>query len=128
MDFKDKVTEISKKAGKVATDTYNSVADKSGKLFEEAKARITISDKEREITKIYESMHYPIKSLKLPALIDFMENGTMEHQHHNKALKAIYAIKQNMQDEYTDDEIIDFIMEYGAINIGEVRTILRSIR
>ena len=33
MDFKDKVTEISKKAGKVATDTYNTVADKSGKLF-----------------------------------------------------------------------------------------------
>lgn len=56
MDFKDKVTEISKKAGKVATDTYNTVADKSGKLFEEAKARISISEMEKEIEKIYESM------------------------------------------------------------------------
>lgn len=56
MDFKDKVTEISKKAGKVATDTYNTVADKSGKLLEEAKARISISDMERDIDKIYESM------------------------------------------------------------------------
>lgn len=56
MDFKDKVTEISKKAGKVATDTYNTVADKSGKLFEEAKARISISEMEKDIEKIYESM------------------------------------------------------------------------
>ena len=53
MDFKDKVTEISKKAGKVATDTYNTVADKSGKLFEEAKARISISEMEKDIEKIY---------------------------------------------------------------------------
>lgn len=51
MDFKDKVTEISKKAGKVATDTYNTVADKSGKLFEEAKARISISEMEKDIEK-----------------------------------------------------------------------------
>ena len=56
MDFKDKVTEISKKAGKVATDTYNTVADKSGKLLEEAKARMSISDMEKEIDKMYESM------------------------------------------------------------------------
>lgn len=56
MDFKNKMTEISKKAGKVATDTYNTVADKSGKLFEEAKARISISDMEKEIEKIYESI------------------------------------------------------------------------
>ena len=56
MDFKDKVTEISKKAGKVATDTYNTVADKSGKLIEEAKSRISISDMEKEIDKMYESM------------------------------------------------------------------------
>lgn len=56
MDFKDKVTEISKKAGKVATDTYNTVADKSGKLFEEAKARISISEMEKDIEKIYSSI------------------------------------------------------------------------
>lgn len=56
MDFKDKVTEISKKAGKVATDTYNTVADKSGKFLEEAKSRISISDMEKEIDKMYESM------------------------------------------------------------------------
>lgn len=56
MDFKDKVTEISKKAGKVATDTYNTVADKSGKFLEEAKSRISISDMEKEIDKKYEAM------------------------------------------------------------------------
>lgn len=98
--------------------------EKKNNLFQVA-ARKMISQ-QRIATK--RRKHYPIKSLKLPAVIDFIENGTMEHQHHNKALKAIYAIKQNMQDEYTDDEIIDFIMEYGSIKIGEVKTILRSIR
>lgn len=56
MDFKDKVTEISKKAGKVATDTYNTVADKSSKLFEEAKSKIAIADMEKDIDKIYKTM------------------------------------------------------------------------
>lgn len=58
MDFKDKVTEISKKAGKVATDTYNTVADKSGKLFEEAKGRLSISEMERDIEKTYETIGF----------------------------------------------------------------------
>ena len=56
MDFKDKVTEISKKAGKVATDTYNTVADKSGKIIEEAKSKLSILDMEKEIGKIYEQI------------------------------------------------------------------------
>ena len=44
-----KVTEISKKVGDAATETYNTVAEKSGKMFEEAKLKMSISSKEGEI-------------------------------------------------------------------------------
>ena len=40
MEFMKKVEEISKKVGDTATNTYNTVADKSGKLIEETKLRI----------------------------------------------------------------------------------------
>lgn len=56
MEFMKKVTEISKKVGDAATDTYNTVADKSGKFIEDTKTRITISDKEDEIEEIYLGM------------------------------------------------------------------------
>ena len=42
----EKVTKISKIVGKTATDTYNTVADKSGKMIEEAKLRISTSEKQ----------------------------------------------------------------------------------
>ena len=56
MDFMEKVTKISKIVGKTATDTYNTVADKSGKMIEEAKLKISTSEKEGEISKIYEGL------------------------------------------------------------------------
>ncbi|MDD3303514.1 MAG: zinc ribbon domain-containing protein [Clostridia bacterium] len=56
MEFMDRVTKISKIVGKTATDTYNTVADKSGKVFEDAKLKLSIADKETEIEKVYEEM------------------------------------------------------------------------
>lgn len=56
MEFMDKVTKISKIVGKTATDTYNTVADKSGKVFEDAKLKLAIADKEADIEKIYEEI------------------------------------------------------------------------
>ena len=56
MEFMKKVNEISKAVGKTASETYSTVADKSGKLVEEAKLKISIADKEGEIKKIYEEI------------------------------------------------------------------------
>lgn len=56
MEFMKKINEISKAVGKTATDTYNTVADKSGKMIEDTKLRISMSEKEEEITSIYEEM------------------------------------------------------------------------
>lgn len=56
MEFMKKINEISKAVGKTATDTYNTVADKSGKMIEDTKLKISIAEKEDEISKIYEEM------------------------------------------------------------------------
>ena len=56
MEFKKKVTEISKIVGKTATDTYNTVADKSGKFIADTKLKLAIADKESDIVKTYEEM------------------------------------------------------------------------
>ncbi len=56
MEFMKKVEEISKKVGDTASNTYNTVADKSGKLIEETKLKISISDKETDIDEIYEEI------------------------------------------------------------------------
>ena len=56
MEFMKKVEEISKKVGDTATNTYNTVADKSGKLIEETKLKISISDKQADIAEVYEEM------------------------------------------------------------------------
>ena len=53
MEFMKKVEEISKKVGKTASDTYNTVADKSGKIIEETKLKISINDKETDIEEIF---------------------------------------------------------------------------
>lgn len=53
MEFMKKVTEISKKVGDAATDTYNTVAEKSGKMIEDAKLKMAINNKEEEITEIF---------------------------------------------------------------------------
>ncbi|MEG2348659.1 MAG: zinc ribbon domain-containing protein [Clostridia bacterium] len=54
MEFMKKINELSKMVTKTATDTYNTVADKSGKFIEDTKLKISVSDKELEIEKIYE--------------------------------------------------------------------------
>ena len=53
MEFMKKIEEISKKVGKTATDTYNTVADKSGKLIEGTKIKMAISDKESKMEDIF---------------------------------------------------------------------------
>ena len=53
MEFKQKMTEVSKKVGDVATETYNTVAEKSSKMFEDAKLRMAISSKENDIEEIF---------------------------------------------------------------------------
>lgn len=56
MEFKQKMTEVSKKVGDVATETYNTVAEKSSKMIEDAKLRMSISSKENDIEEIYIAM------------------------------------------------------------------------
>ncbi len=56
MEFMKKVEEISKIVGNTASNTYNTVADKSGKLIEETKLKFSISDKENQIEKVYEEI------------------------------------------------------------------------
>ncbi len=56
MEFMKKVEEIGKKVGDTASSTYNTVADKSGKLIQETKLKISISDKEADIDEIYEEI------------------------------------------------------------------------
>ena len=53
MEFMKKMDEFSKKVGRTATDTYNTVADKSGKLIEEAKLKMAVNDKHEEIEDYY---------------------------------------------------------------------------
>ena len=56
MEFMKKVNQISKVVGKTASDTYNTVADKSGKVIEDAKLKLAIAEKEEEINEIYAQM------------------------------------------------------------------------
>lgn len=56
MEFMKKINQISKVVGKTATETYNTVADKSGKAIEDAKLKLAIAEKEDEIEEIYKEM------------------------------------------------------------------------
>lgn len=56
MEFFKKINELSRKVTDVATDTYKTVADKSGKLLEEAKSKIAISGKEADVEEIYQNI------------------------------------------------------------------------
>ena len=78
----EKVTKISKIVGKTATDTYNTVADKSGKMIEEAKLRISTSEKETEIQKIYEQLGKKIYEL-------YKSNNEVEKSFDNNAQEEI---------------------------------------
>lgn len=56
MEFMKKINQISKVVGKTASDTYNTVADKSGKAIEDAKLKLSIAEKEDEIEELYKEM------------------------------------------------------------------------
>ena len=56
MEFMKKIEEISRMVSNTATNTYNTVANKSGKLIEETKLKLAISDKETDIEKIYQEI------------------------------------------------------------------------
>lgn len=56
MGFIDKINDISQKVGDGVVDTYRVIADKSGKMFEGAKLKMSISDKEDEVKEIYSSI------------------------------------------------------------------------
>lgn len=53
MDFMEKINELSKKVGDGVAGTYKTVASKSGKIFEDAKVKMSISDKENELEEMY---------------------------------------------------------------------------
>lgn len=53
MSFMDKINTLSQKVGDGVVDTYKVIADKSGKLFEGAKIKMAISDKEEELKEMY---------------------------------------------------------------------------
>lgn len=56
MEFMKKIGELTQKVGETATETYKTVADKSGKLIEDTKIRMGISDKEEEVKSTFELM------------------------------------------------------------------------
>ena len=57
MEFMKKVEKTAKKIGETATDTYNVVVDKSGKMIEDTKSKIAISEKER-VKALYVPVNY----------------------------------------------------------------------
>lgn len=81
MEFMKKVNEISKVVGKTASDTYNTVADKSGKVIEDAKLKLSIAEKEEEINEIYSQMG--------KAVYDSYKNGEDVGKAFTKESKAI---------------------------------------
>ena len=112
MDFMEKVTKISKIVGKTATDTYNTVADKSGKMIEEAKLRISTSEKETEIQKIYEqikNIDLEIKKVnekKQQNLMNAMEIGDKWIAVNLKRPKAFTKIKRFFMSKFNTTKLI----------------------
>ena len=53
MSFMEKINSLSQKVGDGVVDTYKVIADKSGKMFEGAKIKMAISDKEEELKEMY---------------------------------------------------------------------------
>ena len=56
MDFMEKIEKISKKIGTAASETYNEVVDKSGKVIEDTKVKLSITEKEEKIYEMYAEM------------------------------------------------------------------------
>lgn len=56
MDFMKKINDLTQKVGETATETYKNVADKSGKIIEEAKSKNEISDKQDVIEESFKAI------------------------------------------------------------------------
>lgn len=56
MDLMKKVESISKKVGTTASETYNAVINKSGKIIEGTKSKFEIAEKEDKIEEIFLNM------------------------------------------------------------------------
>ena len=93
MEFMKKVEEISKKVGDTASNTYNTVADKSGKLIEETKLKIAISDKQADIAEIYEDIG--------KSIYDSYKNGEDVGKDFLKLVKKIDKINEEIEDMNT---------------------------
>ena len=88
MEFMKKVGEICEKVGDTATDAYNTVADKSGKLIEETKLKISISEKQTEIDEVYEEIG--------KAVYNAYKSGEDVGKEFTKQAKKIEYIKNDM--------------------------------
>ena len=93
MEFRKKVEEISKIVGDTASNTYNVVADKSGKLIEETKLKIAISDKEADIEKLHESIGKTV--------YDMYKNGEDVGEVFEKECKKVDKIQKEITEMNT---------------------------
>lgn len=95
MEFMKKIEEISKKVGKTATDTYNTVADKSGKIIEGTKIKISISDKENEIEDIFLNIGKTVYDMYKKG-----EDVGREFTKESKKIEKIEKEVEHMQDRF----------------------------
>lgn len=93
MDFMEKVTELSKKVGGAAEKTYIAAKDKSGKLIEEAKIKIKISENEKEIIEIFEGIGISV--------YDRYKNGEKTDGIFSKELKKVDKINKEIAEMET---------------------------
>lgn len=90
MEFMKKITEITKKVGEAASDTYKTVADKSGKFFKDTKTKMEISDREDELKKVYEDIGNTVYNMYLSG----EDVGTV----FTKECKKIDKMKKEIED------------------------------
>lgn len=94
MEFMKKITEITQKVGEAASDTYKTVADKSGKFFKDTRTKMEISDKEDELKKAYENIGSTVYNMYLSG----EDVGTV----FSKECKKIDKIKKDVEELNTN--------------------------
>lgn len=110
MDFKETVVDVSKKATAAATKTYKVVADKSGKLFEETKLKISNSDMEVEITKLFENIGIKV--------LEIYNSGKKVDKEVEKDIKQIEKLKKEI--EKNDEQILHLKNQRVCDNCDEI--------
>ena len=90
MGFMDTVNTISQKVGDGVVDTYKVIADKSGKMFEGAKIKMAISDKEEEIENIFKEIG--------KGVYETYKNGKDDDKDLTKECKKIDKIYQELDE------------------------------